>query len=271
MALDFDAIRRKVAQLSGNGPKRSSIFWRPDEGEYTIRLLPWKDSDGQPFKERWFYYNIGENRGILAPKQFSKPDPIQELINKLRDDGTPESAELCKRLYPKMRAYAPVVVRGEEDKGTQLWSFGKRVYQDLLSIMLDPDYGDITDPLEGRDVKVTISKQPGQNWATTTVMPRGKQTHLSENEEKTQNLLDNLPNLDELYSLESYEEIEKKVNDWLNGSSSSDGTDQNTTTSASSNSTSTTSKAATTSQKSTQEEGKQYTSLDEAFADLLES
>ena len=166
-----------------------------------------------------------------------------------------------------MRAYAPVVVRGEEDKGTQLWSFGKRVYQDLLSIMLDPDYGDITDPLEGRDVKVTITKQPGQNWATTTVMPRGKQTHLSDDDTQSQNLLDNLPNLDELYSLESYEEIEKKVNDWLNGSSSSDGTEQTTTTTTTNT---TTTDTTTTSQKSTQEEGKQYTSLDEAFADLLE-
>jgi hypothetical protein len=80
-------------------------------------------------------------------------------------------------------------------------------------------------------------------------------------------LLDNLPNLDELYSLESYEEIEKKVNDWLNGSSSSDGTEQATTTTTTNT---TTTDTTTTSQKSTQEEGKQYTSLDEAFADLLE-
>jgi len=269
MALDFDAIRRKVQQLSGNGPRKSSIFWRPDEGEYTVRLLPWKDSDGQPFKERWFYYNIGENRGILAPKQFSKPDPIQELINKLRDDGSAESAELCKRLYPKMRAYAPVVVRGEEDKGTQLWSFGKRVYQDLLSIMLDPDYGDITDPSEGRDVKVTISKQPGQNWATTTVMPRGKTTNLSEDDATATSLLDNLPDLEDLYTLESYEEIEKKVNDWLNGESASDGTSQTNTTNNNSSATTTTTSTTTGTTKTTQEDGKQYTSLDEAFADLL--
>jgi hypothetical protein len=136
--------------------------------------------------------------------------------------------------------------------------------------MLDPDYGAITDPLEGRDVKVTISKQPGQNWATTTVMPRGKQTNLSDEDDKTQNLLDNLPNLEELYSLESYEEIEKKVNDWLNGSSSSDGTDQTATTTTTTTQTATTKTATATNQKSTQEDGKQYTSLDEAFADLLE-
>ena len=57
MAIDFDAIRRKVAQLSGNA-RRGSAFWRPEEGEHTVRIVPFTDNDGQPFKERWFYYNL---------------------------------------------------------------------------------------------------------------------------------------------------------------------------------------------------------------------
>ena len=158
MAIDLDAIRRKLNQLSGQNSKKN-IMWRPTEGEeHTVRLLSFQDNDGQPFQERWFYYNIGNNPGLLAPYQFNKPDPIQELINKLRDDGSKESYELAKKLYPKMRSYAPVIVRGEEDKGVRLWSFGKMVYQSLLNIMLDEDYGDITDPLEGRDVKVVCTK-----------------------------------------------------------------------------------------------------------------
>ena len=39
-----------------------------------------------------------------------------------------------------------LLFRGEEDKGVQIWGFGKMVYQSLLNIMLDEDYGDITDP-----------------------------------------------------------------------------------------------------------------------------
>ena len=103
MAVDFEAIRRKLDQLNGN-KGRSSKTWRPQEGEeYSVRLLSFADNDGQPFKEMWFYYNIGNNRGLLAPHQFGKPDPFQELITKLRDEGTKESYELCKKLYPKMR------------------------------------------------------------------------------------------------------------------------------------------------------------------------
>ena len=59
-----------------------------------------------------------------------------------------------KRLEPKMRTFVPVVVRGREDEGVKFWGFGKTVYQELLSVISDPDYGDITDPLNGRDVNV---------------------------------------------------------------------------------------------------------------------
>ena len=219
MAIDFDAIRKKLNKLSGNSSKRD-VLWRPEEGaESTVRLLSFPNNDGQPFKELWFYYNVGNSPGLLAPYQFGKPDPIQELINKLRDDENKESYELAKKLYPKMRAFAAVVVRGEEEKGVRLWSFGKQVYQALLNIMLDEDYGDITDPKTGRDVKITCVKPPGKLYANTDVMPRGKASPLSESADKAKQWLSNVPNPTDLYNEKSYEELEKIVNDWLNGDS----------------------------------------------------
>ena len=76
MAIDFDAIRKKLNQLSGTNSKRRAM-WRPQEGEeYTVRIISFPNNDGNPFKERWFYYNIGDNPGLLSPNQFGKPDPI---------------------------------------------------------------------------------------------------------------------------------------------------------------------------------------------------
>ena len=257
MAIDFDAIRRKLNKLSGQN-SRQNTSWRPQEGEeHTVRLLSFPDNDGQPFKELWFYYNIGNNPGLLAPYQFGNPDPIQELITKLRDDGSKESYELAKKLYPKMRCYAPVVVRGEEDKGVRIWAFGKTVYQSLLNIMLDEDYGDITDTEDGRDVKVVCTKAPGRQWATTEVRPRGKQSPLSESADNIKQYTSNIPSLDDMYTCKTYEELEKIVNDWLNDDDSGDdtGTEYGGSTS-------------TTSNNTTQTEGQKYKSLDEAFADL---
>lgn len=216
MAIDLAAIRKKLGQLSGQNSKKNTM-WRPEEGsETTVRLLAYPNNDGQPFKELMFYYNIGNNPGLLAPYQFDKPDPIQELITKLRDEGSKESYELAKKLYPKMRCYAPVVVRGEEEKGVRLWAFGKTVYQTLLNYMLDEDYGDITDPHEGRDVRVNCQKNPGQQWATTDVRPRGKDSPLSEDSSKSKQWLDNIPDVNDLFELKSYEELERIINQWLN-------------------------------------------------------
>jgi len=260
MPIDLEAIRKKLNQLSGNNSRRN-VMWRPQEGdETTVRLLSFEDNDGQPFKERWFYYNIGNNPGLLAPYQFGKPDPIQELINKLRDDGSKESYELAKKLYPKMRSYAPVVVRNEEDRGVRIWAFGKTVYQSLLNIMLDEDYGDITDPIDGRDVKVVCTKAPGRMWASTEVRPRGKQSPLSENSDTAKEWIAGVPDLDELYTLKTYEELEKIVTDWLNGDDVNNDDNLGTAHESSTNKTD----ASSTSSEAV----KKYKSLDDAFADL---
>lgn len=260
MAIDMNAIRKKLGQLSGQNSKKN-IMWRPEEGtETTVRLIAYPNNDGQPFKELMFYYNIGNNPGLLSPYQFNKPDPIQELINKLRDEDSKESYELAKKLYPKMRCYAPVIVRGEEEKGVRLWAFGKQVYQTLLNYMLDEDYGDITDPLEGRDVRITCTKQAGKMWATTEVRPRGKDSPLSENPETSKQWLKTIPDVNDMFELKSYEELEKIINEWLN--SDEDNSETETTREGG------ISKSSNTDSDSPDSINSKYESLDAAFADL---
>ena len=278
MAIDLSALRKKLNQITGVSSKKN-ITWRPEEGQdYQVRLLSFPNNEGQPFKELMFYYNIGNNSGLLAPYQFGKPDPIQELITKLRDDGTKESYELAKKLYPKMRCYAPVVVRGEEDKGVRIWSFGKTLYQNLLNIMLDEDYGDITDVHEGRDLKVTCTKVAGKQFADTAVSPRPKQSALADKPDQIKKYLDNVPDVNDLFEMKSYAELEKILNDWLNGdeaeksdgtvkggSSNSVGLDDEELNLKPSKPTVNTKAPAETKSKPT---ANKYASLDDAFAEL---
>lgn len=258
MAIDLAAIRKKLNQLNGQNTKRI-MTWRPEENsESTIRLISFPDNEGQPFKERMFYYNIGKNRGLLAPSQFGKPDPIQELINKLRADGSKESYELAKKLYPSMRCYAAIVVRGEEDKGVRIWAFGKKVYQSLLNFMLDEDYGDITDPEDGRDIRVVCTKSPGKAYADTEVRVRGKVTPLAESNTDAKNWMDNIPDIDEMFTLKSYKELEDIINEWLNESEGED----------SSSSDNFGTSRGPSSSSATPSSSSAYSSLDAAFADL---
>jgi hypothetical protein len=217
MAIDLEAIKKRVAELSGVKKTSSVQMWKPGLGEHKVRCLPWKNSpDGQPFMERWFYY-IGENSGILAPNQFGKPDPINDLVRKLYSSGKPDDRVLAKKLSAKMRCYAPVIVRGEEDKGVQVWSFGKQVYQRMLGFFLDEEVGDILSPSEGFDLKVTITKAQGKQFNDTTVDPARKQSPLHADPATAQKWLDGIPNIDDMYRLKTTQEIETVLNKWLNG------------------------------------------------------
>ena len=219
MAIDFDAIRKKLGQISGQN-KKSAFTWRPEEGkDATVRIISFPNNDGQPFVDRWFYYGIGGEKAqaILAPHQFGKRDPIQELINKLRDEGSDASKELCKKLYPKLRTTAAVIVRGEEDKGVRFWTFGKMIYQDLLKLLLDEDYGDITDPDDGRDVKISVTRTPGKAFSDTKITPRGSTSPLSKDAGQMKTWLTTIPKVSDFDELLEAGEIEKLVNSWIAG------------------------------------------------------
>ena len=229
MGIDLEAIKRRVAELSGVKKTSSVQLWKPGLGDHKVRCLPWKNApDGQPFAERWFYY-IGENAGILAPNQFGKPDPINDLIRKLYSSGKPDDRVLAKKLQPKMRCYAPVIVRGEEDKGVQVWAFGKLVYQRMLGFFLDEEVGDILSPTEGFDLKVSITKQPGKQFNDTTVDPARRPSKLHEDSKQAETWLNSIPSLDDMYRLKSTQEIEAVLNNWLNGGTTEDMSTSSTT------------------------------------------
>ena len=72
-----------------------------------------------------FYYGIGKSKVLALGPNFGERDPILEFIDDLKKTADSEDWELIKKLYPKERYFAHVLVRGEEDKGIRLWEMGK--------------------------------------------------------------------------------------------------------------------------------------------------
>lgn len=118
---------------------------------------------------------------------------------------------------PKLRTYIPIIVRGEESKGVRFFSFGKTVYQDLLSYIADPDYGDITDPKAGRDVVVEYIPQEKSdtNFAKTSVKIKPNQTPIVTDIELAKKLLDEQPDIMTMYKEPSYEELRVVLEKYL--------------------------------------------------------
>jgi hypothetical protein len=93
--------------------------------------------------------------------------------------------------------------------GVRYWSFGKTVFQELLSYIDDEDYGDITDALSGRDVTIeyTPQEKSDTNFAKTKVKMKPKQTPLSEDEDQAQLWLTEQPVFNTLFKTHTYEEL----------------------------------------------------------------
>lgn len=216
MALDIDRMKAKLNTLQGKDAA-SNRFWRPNDGENNIRIVP--TSDGDPFKERWFHYNVTKG-GFLCPKRnFGDTCPVCDFGNKLWNESTEESKRLAKDMFAKQRFFSPVLVRGEESEGVKAWGYGKMAYQKLLNIVLDPDYGDITDPHEGNDLKLLYGKAPGASFPSTDIRPRPRKSVLCDDdvggEERCAELLESVPDLNTLFERKSSDEVAAFLDTYL--------------------------------------------------------
>ena len=216
MAIDLDAIRKKLNKLQSS-TQRTSNLWRPEPGKNQIRLVPYQYNKENPFMEMYFHYNIGK-RNYLSPTTYGDADPVLEFAEKLRNTGNSDDFKLAKQLTPKMRVYAPVIVRGQESEGVKFWGFGKQVYQELLQFIADPDYGDITDLKSGRDIVINFTPGDGPgNYAKTGILVKPNQTPATEDANVSDSIINGQVDLFDIYKKRSYDELKGILEDWLNG------------------------------------------------------
>ena len=222
--MDLNAIKKRLNQLQTTNNRTSSL-WKPQPGKTQIRIVPYAFNKDNPFIELFFHYNLN-NRSYLSPTSFGRPDPIEEFAQKLKGSGSKEDYQLSRKLEAKMRTFAPVIVRGEEKQGVKFWGFGKTVYQELLSIIADPDYGDITDPVNGRDVVVEFitAEESGASFPKTNIRVKPNQTPISDEPEILE-LVKTQQDIKEIYQELSYDDLTEVLNEWLNPSEDSSETE----------------------------------------------
>jgi len=218
--MDLNAIKNRLNQLQTTN-NRTSNLWKPSPGSQVLRIVPYKFNKDNPFIELYFHYDLG-GKNYLSPISFGRPDPIEEFAQKLKSTGSKDDYRLGRKIEAKMRTYAPVVVRGEENQGVKFWGFGKTVYQELLSIIADPDYGDITDSVSGRDVAVEFktAEETGKSFPSTSIRVKPNQTPITEDASALETITESQKNITDIYQERSYDELTQALNDYLNGDSS---------------------------------------------------
>jgi hypothetical protein len=218
--MNLDAIKKKLESMSkpaSSGSSNQTKRFKPQIGKQTIRVVPFKYNKEFPFIEMKFYYGIGSKKVIASPLNWGEKDPIAEFAKQLRGTNDKENWKLAKKLDPKVRIFAPVIVRGEESEGVQLWEFGKEVYEAFLQMAADEEVGDFTDIMTGRDIKlVTVGPDvTGTKYNKTNIAPSMKVSSLSKDETEIELWLEEQTNPKESYRPLPFDEIKSALQEWL--------------------------------------------------------
>ena len=221
--MNLDAIKKKLESMqkapsSGGGSNNQTKRFKPQIGKQTVRVVPFKYNKEFPFTEMKFYYGIGSKKVIASPLNWGEKDPIAEFAKQLRGTNDKENWRLAKKLDPKTRVFAPVIVRGEESEGVQMWEFGKEIYEAFLQMAADEEVGDFTDIMTGRDIKlVTVGPEStGTTYNKTTIQPSMKTSVLSDNDKELELWLEEQVNPKESYKMLPFDDIKGALQEWLN-------------------------------------------------------
>lgn len=222
--MNLEQVRKKLQafhdQASRKGPSK---LWKPAVGTQVIRILPNKFNEDYPFVELYFHFLF--DKPVLSPITNGEPDPIQEMAAKLKATGNKQDFKEGAKLEPKMRVYVPVIVRGQEQEGVKYWGFGKEVYQELLSYIEDPDYGDISDLHSGRDltIEVVAADKTGTGFSSTSVRIKPNTSPaVSGSKDDIQAVIESQVEIKSLFKEYTYEELYEKLSAFIDGDSQSE-------------------------------------------------
>lgn len=227
MGLDFNLVKQRIAEKTkkGNGSFEKTdfkkIFWKPQEGDQTIRIVPAIWNRDYPIKNVFFHDNGIFKKTIYTLGNWGEKDPVIEFRKKLYA-GDDDDKDFAKKIKLKQRFFVPVIVRGEESKGVRLWEFGSQTEQKLLAILGKQKLGDITDVVEGRDLEIegyTEVMQQGKKqieYVAVNILPDSVKSELSEDSNLVEKWLKEQKDPLEIYKKYTYKEIADMFNKWLN-------------------------------------------------------
>jgi hypothetical protein len=144
-------------------------------GQKVIRILPTSDGSS-PFKEVWYHevqidgkwtklYDPGKNDGERSP--------LTEVYEELMSTGKESDKELARQYRPRKFYIVKVIDRENELEGPKFWRFKDNYKQEGILDKIIPIWkqkGDITNPNEGRDLIVDLSKSKTPTGIEYTVV-----------------------------------------------------------------------------------------------------
>jgi len=145
------------------------------QGQRKIRILPTTDGSS-PFKEVWFHeiQVDGKWQKFYDPsKNDNERSPLNEVYEELMSTGKESDKELAKQYKARKFYIVKVIDRDNEQDGVKFWRFKHNYKQEGILDKIIPIWkakGDITDPDNGRDLILELTKAKTPKGATYTVI-----------------------------------------------------------------------------------------------------
>jgi len=100
-----------------------------------------------------------------------------------------------------------------------LWFYSKTVYQTLLETVLNPDYGDITDPETGVDIDLRYEKSAGKLYPETTLAFKRNSSAMCSglSDDECESILESVPDFDKLQKRRTSDEVGALLESFLSG------------------------------------------------------
>ena len=142
--------------------------------EMRVRLLPTPDGSS-PFEEVKLHEIQVDGKWVKLydPAQEGKPSPLNVVREALLATGTPEDKEIAKNYRSKTYYICKLIDRDNEQDGPKFWRFKHNTKQEGVLDKIVPivrNKGDITDPLTGRDLILSLSLTKSGNGKEYTTI-----------------------------------------------------------------------------------------------------
>lgn len=151
-------------------------FWKPEEGNNLIRILPpLKDSDDF-FLETRAHFIPGAGEQGRSSRLVCSDDGkclVCKALQTLQQSEDDDDQKLAQECQATATYWLQIVNLEDPDKGTQIWRhYANTVIYSLLEFFVDPEWGDFTHEKKGRNVKLRQNKSGNQIRYEVSLKPK---------------------------------------------------------------------------------------------------
>lgn len=177
-------------------------FFKAKEGKNTIRILPPWNEEGKFYFIGKLHYGISSsNLPIPCREAIGKTCPICEAIKNIKD------RDIARKLSQRTRVYMNVIDRAKPAQGVKVLGCTPKQMKQLRGYLEDSDFGDITDPEDGRDVIIEKDSSTTPNTYDIRVRPKSSPIDYDEWEAE----LHKLDEIQEFPPIEEYKRMAKRL------------------------------------------------------------